>query len=122
MTRPPYERHLRDPSAHVSIPLLASPIRHDGAPMKFRGHRRIARLRTRSPAPRPDPAQRHRPIGQPILHPRGLAVILHLGRGGLAHVELHSFYAWATRAGGPTAAELQDAYAIEAAREGVNCR
>jgi putative transposase len=28
-----------------------------------------------------------------------------------------SFYAWAARAGGPTAAELGDAYAIEAARE-----
>ena len=27
-----------------------------------------------------------------------------------------SFYAWAARAGGPTAAELEDAYAIEAAR------
>jgi putative transposase len=28
-----------------------------------------------------------------------------------------SFYAWVTRAGGPTAAELDDVYAIEAARE-----
>ena len=27
-----------------------------------------------------------------------------------------SFYAWVARAGGPTAAELDDAYAIEAAR------
>jgi hypothetical protein len=28
-----------------------------------------------------------------------------------------SFYAWVARAGGPTAAELADAYAIEAARD-----
>ena len=28
-----------------------------------------------------------------------------------------TFYAWAKRAGGPTAAELDDAYAIHAARE-----
>jgi putative transposase len=28
-----------------------------------------------------------------------------------------SFYAWAARAGGPTAAELEDAYAIQAARQ-----
>ena len=36
--------------------------------------------------PRRRPAQRDRPLRQPILQPRGLAVIMDLLRGGLAHI------------------------------------
>ena len=71
--------------AHMIQPYL----RHQ--PRKARTHvspgGRMPQVLVNHQHPRRRPPQRDRPLGQPVLQPGGLGVILHLSRGGLADID-----------------------------------
>lgn len=84
--RPGQPGHLDAPhDAHVVQPHLRHQTGEPGPDLNPGG--RMPQILVDHQHPRPGPTQRDRPLDQPVLPPRGLAVILHLGRGGLAHVD-----------------------------------